>query len=124
MNNILRIAVTFDNTNGEIFQHFGKTQHFKIYSTDGKGITSSEIISTDGKGHGALAPFLKALRADTVICGGLGAGMQEALTKLGIKFYAGVSGNPDDAVNKLLAGKLVYDSNPQCTHEGSNHHGM
>lgn len=55
---ILRIAAPFDGAN--IFQHFGKTQQFKLYDSDGKTITHSEIIGTDGNGHGALAPYLKA----------------------------------------------------------------
>ncbi len=127
----MRIAATFDGTN--IFQHFGKTQQFKLYDTDGKIITRSEVIGTDGKGHGALAPYLKAHGVDAVICGGVpsaccatGAGMQQALTELGIKFYAGISGNPDEAVNALLAGTLNYEANPHCDHhehEGDHHHG-
>ncbi len=122
----MRIAATFDSSNGEIFQHFGKTQNFRIYDTDGQTITQAQTIGTDGKGHGQLAPYLKAQGVDAVICGGVGAGMREALTGLGIKFYAGVSGNPDEAVNELLAGKLVYDQNPHCEHHehgGEHHHG-
>ncbi|MBQ3654409.1 MAG: NifB/NifX family molybdenum-iron cluster-binding protein [Synergistaceae bacterium] len=122
----MRIAATFDSNNGEIFQHFGKTQHFRIYDTDGQTVTHAQTIGTDGKGHGQLAPYLKAQGVEAVICGGVGAGMQEALTGLGIKFYAGVSGDPDEAVNELLAGKLVYDQNPHCGHHehgGEHHHG-
>lgn len=120
----MRIAVPFDEASGNIFQHFGKTQHFRIYDTEGQAITNSQTIGTEGNGHGALAPFLKAKGADTIICGGIGAGMQEALNSLGIKFYAGVSGDPDDAVKNLLAGKLAYEPNPTCNHdhEGGHHH--
>ena len=120
----MRIAAAFDGTN--IFQHFGKTPQFKLYDTDGQAVTDSEVIGTDGKGHGALAPFLKAHAVDAVICGGVGAGMQAALTELGIKFYAGVSGSPDEAVSRFLAGTLEYEANPHCDHhdhEGDHHHG-
>ena len=122
----MRIAAPFDGAN--IFQHFGKTQNFKLYDSDGKTITHSEVIGTDGNGHGALAPYLKAQGVDTVICGGVGAGMQQALSELGIKFYAGVSGNPDEAVRELLAGTLKYEADPHCEHHdhdhgGEHHHG-
>ena len=52
----MKIAVTYDN--GQIFQHFGRTEEFKIYDvTDGK-ITASEVVNTNGSGHSALAGFL------------------------------------------------------------------
>ena len=120
----MRIAAPFDGVN--IFQHFGKTQQFKLYDSDGKTITHSEVIGTDRKGHGALAPYLKAKGVGTVICGGVGAGMQEALSELGIKFYAGVSGNPDEAVQEFLSGTLKYEADPHCEHHehgGEHHHG-
>ncbi len=118
----MRVAAPFDGAN--IFQHFGKTENFKLYDTDGQVITHSEVISTEGNSHGAIAPFLKAKGVDAVICGGVGAGMQTALTELGIKFYAGITGNPDEAVSSLLAGTLQYEQNPTCDHhEGGHHHG-
>ena len=45
----MKIAVTYDK--GEVFQHFGHTEAFGIYETDGTSILSSEIVSTDGQGH-------------------------------------------------------------------------
>ncbi len=53
----MKIAATY--LDGEIFQHFGHTEYFKIYETDGKTVQSSEVVSSDGFGHGALAGFLK-----------------------------------------------------------------
>ena len=122
----MRIAATFDGA--DIFQHFGKTELFRIYDTDSNSVTNSQTVNTNGKGHGELAPFLKDLGVEAVICGGVGAGMQNALKELGIKIYAGVKGNPDTAVRELIAGKLEYDSNPHCDHHehhyehGSEHH--
>ena len=68
----MKIAVTYDN--GNIFQHFGKTENFKIYTVEDGQILSSEVIGTGGIGHEALAGLLADLGADTVICGGLGGG--------------------------------------------------
>ena len=54
---IMKIAITYEN--GQVFQHFGHTQQFKVYEIENKKITSSEIVDTNGQGHGALANFLE-----------------------------------------------------------------
>lgn len=101
----MKIAVTYEN--GDIFQHFGRTEQFKVYDiTDGK-VTSAEIVSTNGNGHGALAGILSELKADTLICGGIGAGAQAALSNTGITLYGGVSGNADKAVKHCLQETLT-----------------
>ena len=110
----MKIAVTYEN--GEIFQHFGHTETFKIYDiADGK-VVSAEVVDTNGSGHGALAGFLVAHGADTLICGGIGGGAQNALAQAGIRLFGGVSGNADEAVNALLAGNLGYNPNVHCDH--------
>ena len=115
----MKIAVTYEN--GEIFQHFGHTEAFKIYDiADGK-VVSAEVVDTNGSGHGALAGFLAAQGVDTLICGGIGGGAQNALAQAGIRLFGGVSGNADEAVNALLAGNLGYDPDVHCNHH--DHHG-
>ena len=52
----MKIAVTYDN--GEIFQHFGKTEFFKVYEVEDNKVVSSEVIGSNGTGHGALAGLL------------------------------------------------------------------
>lgn len=116
---IMKIAVTYEN--GDIFQHFGHTEQFKVYDiADGK-VTDSQVISTEGSGHGALAVLLSDLNVDTLICGGIGAGAQNALAEAGIALYGGVTGNADEAVNALLAGNLAYNPDVRCSHH--DHHG-
>lgn len=110
----MKIAVTYEN--GEIFQHFGHTEAFKIYDiADGK-VVSAEVVDTNGSGHGALAGFLVTHGVDTLICGGIGGGAQNALAQAGIRLFGGVSGNADEAVNALLAGNLGYNPNVHCDH--------
>ena len=117
----MRVAVTYEN--GEIFQHFGHTQQFKIYDIINGKVTHSHVISTNGSGHGALADLLGVLKADVLICGGIGGGAQAALAEAGVKLYGGVSGNADQAVEALLEGNLEYNPNVQCNHHGEHHHG-
>lgn len=115
----MKIAVTYEN--GEVFQHFGHTEQFKIFEVDGKNIVDTQIVDTNGSGHGALAGMLASLRIDTLICGGIGAGAQNALAEAGIQLYGGVSGTVDEAVNALISGTLDYNPDVHCNHHG--HHG-
>lgn len=110
----MRIAVTYDN--GEIFQHFGRTETFKIYEAENGSILRSEVISTNGSGHGALAGFLAAQNVEVLICGGIGGGAQAALAEAGIRFCGGVSGSADEAAAALAAGTLSYDPDVHCGH--------
>lgn len=117
----LKIAVTFEE--GQIFQHFGHTETFKIYEVaDGK-VTGSQILPTNGSGHGALAAFLKEQGVRALICGGIGGGAKAALAEAGIELYGGVSGSADEAVDALLSGKLSYNADVTCNHhhEGEEH---
>ncbi len=117
--NSMRIAVTYEN--GMIFQHFGHTEQFKVYDVEGGKVTQSQVVSTNGSGHGALAGVLQALQADVLICGGIGGGAQMALASLGVKLYGGVSGSADAAVEALLNGVLEFNPNVRCSHHDHEH---
>ena len=110
----MRIAVTYDN--GEIFQHFGHTESFKLYVTEDGKITSSEVIGTDGEGHSALAGLLDKNGIDVLICGGIGDGAINALNDAGIEVYSGISGDADEAVKAFLNGELT-PSGANCVHD-------
>ncbi len=116
--NTMRIAVTYDN--GDIFQHFGHTEQFKLYDVQDEKIVGEQVVDTNGSGHGALAGFLHAAQADALICGGIGMGAQMALAKAGVKLYAGVQGSADEAARALAEGRLDYDPNARCDHH--EHH--
>ena len=113
----MKIAVTYEN--GQIFQHFGHTEKFKVYEVENGVIHSTQVVSPNGSGHGALAGFLAQYEVDTLICGGIGGGAQVALAQAGIKLYGGVAGDADAAVEALLADKLEFNPNVRCNH---HHH--
>ena len=117
----MRIAVTYEN--GEIFQHFGHTEQFKLYDVEDGKIVNEQIVDTNGSGHGALAGFLQAAKADALICGGIGMGAQMALFDAGIKLYGGVQGSADEAAKALAEGNLEYDPDAHCDHHGHHHDG-
>lgn len=113
----MRIAVTYED--GQIFQHFGHTENFKVYDVENNKVTDSKVINTNGTGHGALATLLNGLDVDVLICGGIGGGAQMALAEAGIKLFGGVFGDADSAVEALLNGELEYNPNVMCSH---HHH--
>ena len=115
----MKIAVTYEA--GMIFQHFGHTAAFKIYEVENNEVKSAQVVDTAGHGHGALAGFLRSQGVDTLICGGIGGGAQMALADTGIRFFGGVSGDADEAVQALLAGHLTYNPDVRCSHHDHGH---
>ena len=113
----MKVAVTYEN--GQVFQHFGHTEQFKLYQVEDGKVVSSEVVDTNGSGHGALAGFLKDKGVDTLICGGIGGGARTALAEAGIQLYPGASGNADEQAAALAGGELKYDPDTMCSH----HHG-
>lgn len=116
----MRIAVTYEN--GQVFQHFGHTEQFKIYNAEDGEILSSEIVDTNGSGHGALAGLLSKQEVDVLICGEIGGGARTALAQAGIKIFGGVKGDADKAAESFVAGTLIYDPDVKCNHHDHEHH--
>lgn len=117
----MKIAVTYES--GNVFQHFGHTQQFKVYDVSDGKIVSAQVVDTNGSGHGALAGMLSDQSVEVLICGGIGAGAQTALAEAGIRLYGGVSGSADEAVEALLAGNLQYMPDVHCDHHGHHEEG-
>ena len=45
----MKIAVTYDN--GEVFQHFGHTEQFKVYEVEAGKVVNIEVVAANGAGH-------------------------------------------------------------------------
>ena len=120
----MKIAVTYDN--GNVFQHFGRTEFFKVYEVEDSKVVSSEVIASNGVGHGALAGLLSGQSVDVLICGGIGGGAQAALQEAGVELCAGASGDTDKVVEAYLRGELSTGANCDHHHEEGHscgHHG-
>lgn len=115
----MRIAVTYNN--GEVFQHFGHTEEFKVYEIEDNKIKNTEIVSSNELGHSALAYLLEENKINVLICGGIGGCAIGALKEYGIELYAGITGNTDKAVEDYLAGNLVQISEANCSHHHGHH---
>ena len=115
----MKIAATYDN--GSIFQHFGKTEFFKVYEVEDNKIISSEVIGSNGTGHGALAGLLAERGIQVLICGGIGGGAQAALAEAGIELCSGAQGDADAAVEAYLKGELE-STGVNCDHHHEEGH--
>lgn len=118
----MKIAATFDVSTNTIFQHFGKTQNFKIYEIVENKIIESKIIDNGGFGHHDLATYLKNMGVEILILGNRGQGAIDALNNAGIKQLAGITGNPDVAVQEFLSGTLKDNPDAKCNHHGEHEH--
>lgn len=115
----MKIAVTYDN--GKVFQHFGKTESFKVYNVEDGKVIADEVISSNGTGHGALAGLLAEQSVDVLICGGIGGGAQAALAEAGIELCSGATGDVDQVVESYLRGELV-SAGSNCDHHHEEGH--
>lgn len=115
----MKIAVAYEK--GQVFQHFGHTEEFKIYEIEDNKIVDTRILSANGSGHSALAQLLEIENTDKIICGGIGGCAVKALGEYGIEIFAGISGDADEAVIALLNGTLEQTTSPNCGHHHGEH---
>ena len=116
----MKIAVTYEN--GNVFQHFGHTAQFKVYTVESGKVVSAQVVDTNGSGHGALAGFLEDLGVSALICGGIGGGARFALQDADIEIYGGVAGDADEAVEAFLSGVLNFNPDACCSHHHEGGH--
>ena len=116
----MKVAVTYEN--GEIFQHFGRTQQFKVYEIEDGRVVSSEVVGNEGRGHGELVGVLRNLGVSVLICGGLGAGARQGLEASGIRVCSGNEGDADAVVGSFADGTLDTSSAVTCNHHGEGDH--
>ena len=118
----MRIAVTTEN--GVISGHFGHAKNFSVFTVENGKIASREELDTQGNHCESMPAFIKGNNIDVVITAGMGQGAVNGLASVGIQAFSGVQGNPEEAVNNFLAGKLVSAGANCAGHgdHGSCHH--
>ena len=115
----MKIAVTYEN--GQVFQHFGHCETFKLYEAKDGKVVNTELLEAPAGAHCALGGFLKEKGVEVLICGGIGGGARNGLAQAGIELYPGTSGNADEQVSAFLSGSLNYDPETMCTHHDEHH---
>ena len=118
----MKIAATYDKETGNIFQHFGKTQNFKIYEIDNGNILNSMVIDNGGFGHHDLVTYLKSLGVEVIILGNRGQGAVDAINAAGLKEVPGITGNADEAALSFANGTLMGNPDAMCHHDHEHHH--
>lgn len=109
----MKIAATYEN--GNIFQHFGRTENFKVYTVENGEVIDAVVMSAGGIGHEALAGLLAENDIAVLICGGIGSGATAALSEAGVTVFSGAEGDADAAVQAFLRGELD-NAGVNCDH--------
>lgn len=117
----MRVAITYDMETGNVFQHFGHTKYFKVYDIEDGKIIRSAIYDNGGFGHHSLPVYLKEMGVEVIILGNRGQGAINAINNAGLKQFAGVTGNADEAAQAFLAGTLVHNEDAKCNHHHEHH---
>ena len=115
----MKVAVTCEGN--EVFQHFGRTPEFCVYTVEDGRVAGIEKMQAPAEGHGALVGFLKEHDVNALICGGIGGGAVNRLREAGIAIYAGASGDVDQQVNSYLSGQLQASDGSGCGHHEHGH---
>lgn len=100
----MKIAVTYSN--GEVFQHFGRTEQFKVYEVEDSKVVSSTIVGCNGMSHSGVGMVVQQIGADVLICGGMGEGARNMICQMGIRLVSGITGDADRAVDMFLKGEI------------------
>ncbi|MBP5436922.1 MAG: dinitrogenase iron-molybdenum cofactor biosynthesis protein [Treponema sp.] len=115
----MKIAVTYEKESGNVFQHFGKTQYFKLYEIENGQVLNSQVIDNGGNGHHALPPYLKNLGVEALILGNRGQGAIDAIAAAGLKEIPGITGSADQAAALFAKGELKGNFEAKCQHHGN-----
>lgn len=116
----MKIAIPYQD--GQVDQHFGHAEQFRIYDIEGTNATPVDSINTAGVNHGDLAALLKENGVAVVICGGIGDGARSAVMNAGLALCSGVSGDIDEVAVSYANGDLEYGDNATCDHHHDHDH--
>ena len=115
----MKIAVTYEN--GQIFQHFGHTEQFKIYQVEDGKIVSAEAVKNvdhDQYGCGGVIEYVLDLGVDGILTAGMGRPPLMRFTENGVIVYADTSAPlAGDAARLFSEGKAQRMSPADaCSH--------
>lgn len=114
-------------TNGEIVDlHFGKAAGFTVFKIEGQDAEFVELLSAAGlqHQHEGLASMFKRNGVDVLVCGGIGGGMINGLTAIGLEVVTGASGNVTEVAKAYALGNLISTGSICQHHEHNHNHGQ
>ena len=115
----MKIAVASD---GKLVSgHFGHCEGFTIYDADDIKGSKKEFVKNPGHKPGYLPVFLKELKVNLIIAGGMGQAAQDLFIQNGIEVVVGAEGLSDDVVEGYLKGELKSTGSICTEHEHEGH---
>ncbi len=112
----MRLVIPYDN--GQIASSFEEALTFKLYNLENSEIVSQVTVPAFSRGGAELAAYLQTVRADVLICSGIGADAQRRAAAAGIAVWPGLAGRADDAALAFAAGS--FRAAAGCGHEHSH----
>ncbi len=125
-----KVAVTTNKNGDKITEHAGHVVYFKIYEINQtEGLTVSKVIKVDKEHtlHNLLHnPDInpqehEVLNSQILLTGGVGMGAINRLAQMGVRAYIVEEKNPDEAIEKLIAGTLRA-VDPRSIDHSHHHH--
>ncbi len=111
----MKIAVASDEK--YVSGHFGHCEGFTIYEVEeGKSLEKS---FTPNPGHRPV--FLRDLKVNVIIAGGMGETAQDLFNENGIEVVVGAQGLSDDVVQKFVNGELKSTGSVCTEHQHEGH---
>lgn len=102
---------------GAISEGFGKATEVIIYEIDRTHeIVKKECIAVEGEGHLPVAGILIRNAVHAVICDKIGFSAFEMMKNLRAHVFSNVTGDPDEAIAKLLKRELTELKELDCDH--------
>jgi predicted Fe-Mo cluster-binding NifX family protein len=118
----MRVAVPV-RQNGQIDDHFGHCEYYRIYSLNDSGEISEvqNIPSLQGCGcKSNIAMILAENGVQVMLAGGIGGGAIQVLNNSGIQVIRGCAGSAEKTVRMWAAGQ-ISDSGESCAHHEHHH---
>lgn len=116
-NQIKDVVIAVPCIEEDVYPHFGHCPQFVVYTVKDGAIVAEEKVNTEDKGCQLLAPYLRTLNVEIIICSHIGAGAKNNCVKNGIMVYPGANGNAREQVISFLSGSLQYDESVECSHD-------
>jgi len=106
----MKICMPVKGTKGlseSVYEHFGSAPFFAVYDFEKETLEFTENMN-DHHQHGNCQPFdaIRALNAESILTGGMGARAVNLLNKGGIKVYLMTGKTIGEAVKNFKNGKL------------------
>lgn len=113
----MRVAIAVDK--GVISAHFGHCEQFLVYNIENQTIMNVEALKNPPHQKGFLPNFLESHDIDCLITGSIGGMAVKLLDELNIRTIRGVSGKPEDIIERFINDSL--ESSDEICEEHAHH---